>query len=446
MEYCDALLVNPPSKAGDVFEHLGLGYLAACLRKRDINVKILNMPTYSINKFLEEITRYQAKILGISIPFQDGAQMVFNLISRLKKTGFDAHICIGGIFPTFSYKEILANAPCIDSIVLGEGEETFVELTEALINNIDWREISGIAYREHDEIVTGQSRPLITELDQIPFPERDVLPEVLKKLSFATMLTSRGCYGRCSFCSVVPFFSQFGPKYRMRSSQNVIEELDILYNKYGVRNVEFNDANFIGGKGRGSNRASDIASGILSKNMDLHFSIQCRADDVEQELFTVLNTAGLKKVFLGIESGSQSMLDRFRKDTTVEDNFKAIEILSKLDLTVFMGFITFDDLITQEEFKENINFLRIAKKMIPSTKLIFDPIAKLLPLAGTEAEKRLKEAEKYIGNSLRFSYRLDDHGLNLFYNTLSGLSNFARGLRKGLNIANDYNAQWVKKQ
>ncbi len=443
MEYHDVLLLNPPSKQKQVYEHLGLGYLAAFLRERNIDVKILNMPHWTVPQAFKEIKTFNCKILGVSIPFQKGAELAFKLISYLKKAEFQAHVVIGGIYPTFCYEEIMGIFPEVDSVVLGEGEETFTELAEFIIDDEDWRQVEGIAFRKNGKIVTTGLRPLIKDLDTIPFPERDVLPEVLPTLGYAPMLTSRGCYGRCSFCSVVPFFSKCGgPKYRMRSSRNVMEELEILHDKYNVSNVEFNDANFIGGKGRGYKRALEIAEGILKRNFDLRFSIQCRPDEVDEELFTILKRAGLSKVFLGVESGSQSVLDRFQKDITVEENLKALEILNKLDLIVLMGFITFDNRTTLKELNENLMFIQKARRIMSKSKLYYDLGTKLLPLAGSEAEKYLKETKKMAGNSLRFSYKLEDPRVSLMYS----MFRVADGLYRVKREMRDFDREWTVRQ
>ena len=434
MVYHDVLLINPPSRQREFYEHLGLGYLAACLRQQNIDVKILNMPHWMAPRALKEVKKYSCKLVGISIPFQRSAAQAFNFISRLKREGFNtAHMAVGGIYPSFAYEEIIKEFPVVDSVVIGEGEETIVELAEAIINDTDWKKIRGLAYRENDGIVTTEVRPLIEDLDTVPFPERDALPEVLEKLDHAPVLSSRGCYGRCNFCSVVPFFKKFGTPLRMRTSANVIEELEFLYNKHRVRNVDFNDANFIGGKGHGFRRAREIAELILNKNMDLKFGIQCRPNEIDLELFTLLKKAGLSKVFVGIESGSQTMLDRFQKDITVEENIKALETLSKLDLITYMGFITFDDRTTMQEYNENMAFIEKAKRLMPQNRLFYDLGTKLLPLAGTDAEKTMKKRGNMKGSSMRFEYKMDDPKMNLIYSAIKikeDISRIGRRLRE----------------
>lgn len=443
MSYHDVLLINPPSRQREFYEHLGLGYLAACLRKQNIDVKILNMPHWMAPRALQEVKKYSCKLVGVSIPFQRSALQAFSFISRLKREGFEtAHVAVGGIYPSFAYEEILNQFPVVDSVVIGEGEETIVELAEAIIRNSNWKKIRGIAFRGQENIVTTELRPLIEDLDTVPFPERDALPEVLEKLEHAPVLSSRGCYGRCTFCSVVPFFKKFGTPLRMRSSANVVEELEFLYNKYRVRNVDFNDANFIGGKGRGFRRAREIAELMLSKNMGLKFGIQCRPNEIDLELFTILKRAGLSKVFVGIESGSQAMLDRFQKDVTVEENLKALETLGKLDLITYMGFITFDDRTTMQEYSENMAFIEQAKKLMPQNALFYDLGTKLLPLSGTDAEKNMKDRGILTGNSLKLDYKMDDPQMNLFYSAIKIKEDFSRIGRR----LRETDKEWTKEK
>lgn len=439
----DVLLINPPAKGVEIYEHLGLGYITACLRKNNIRVRIIDIHLngWSISKAIQEVRKYPCKLIGISIPFQDFARQALNFATKLKKAGVNAHLSIGGIYPTFAYPEILEKFPAIDSVVLGEGEETFVELAQRILANDEWRDIKGIAYRRNGAVIKNEIRPSIKDLDEIPFPARDMLPRVLQKVKYASMITSRGCYGRCTFCSVVPFFSQFGPRFRVRSPENVVDEIEYLYKKYKVRNIMFHDANFIGNQ----RRAAAIAEEIIKRNLRLHYSIECRADNVNRELFRLLKASGLRRVFLGVESGSQAVLDRLQKDIDVDDNINALKILSELEIYVSMGFIMFDDRTTLEEFKDNIIFIQKAKEIMPPGKLDNVYIAsKLLPLSGTEFERYLMEAKKYKGDSLNWHYRLDDPKVNLLYNALKILSCVTGKVHRILNIKPEGESKWLE--
>ncbi|MDD5658561.1 MAG: radical SAM protein [Actinomycetota bacterium] len=450
MSEIDVVLINPPTDVPNAIpeEHLGLAYIGACLKKKDISFKIMDFRNrlWTIPQAIDEIQKFSFKIAGITVSFQDEAKKVFAFISNLKEKNSNAHINIGGIFPSFSYEEILKMFPAIDSVTLGEGEITFIDLAESIINEADWRSVKGIAYNKGNKIIKNDIRPSIDDLDSLPFPERYVLNQRLNTKDIASMITSRGCYARCSFCSVVSFYSNFGPKFRFRSSKNVIEEIDLLYNKYGIRNIFFNDANFILGKGKGYRRVIEISDEILKRGLDLQFILQCRVNDVEKELFTLLKKAGLRGVFLGIESGSQSVLDRFKKDTTVEQNLKAMEILSKLNLYTVIGFIPFDYSITFDELNENALFIEKIKKIMPKDKLRYSYLTKVLPYAGTAIEKEMKENKIYKGSSIKFSYKIKDPRINLIYNTAKGVSNIVEKIKRKLHVSvpESYN-DWTKR-
>ena len=144
--------------------------------------------------------------------------------------------------------------PEIDYIVKGEGEETLPELVHTLFAGGDVKKVPGLLGRTGATLWESPDRPSAAKLDELPWPARDTLPQILEKTGCASILSSRGCYGRCSFCSVDAFFSRFGPKMRLRSAGDVLAEMEYLQKEYGVKNFAFNDAEFIGSKGRGRAR------------------------------------------------------------------------------------------------------------------------------------------------------------------------------------------------
>jgi len=439
------LLLNPAWKRlEEPFEHLGLGCLAASLRRAGIDTVILDEPLCGGRSGTLQLVREGGfGLIGVSVTFQEGAAEALTAITRLKAaTGVP--VAIGGIYPTFAAEEILSLYPAVDFIVKGEGEETLPELAETLFSGGDVKKVPGLVGRTGTELWETPDRPGVADLDTLPWPARDTLPAVLKRTGVASLLSSRGCYGRCSFCSVDAFFSRFGAKMRRRSTEDVLAEMEELIGRYGVSNFSFNDANFIGGKGRGRERAREIADGILQKGWKIKFSIECRVTDVDKELFSLLKQAGLCKVFLGVESGSQSVLDRFRKDATVEENMRALEILSGLDLFVAMGFIMFDSKTTFAELNENIQFLQQVKAVTGRPYLAqVDPVSKLLPFAGTKAEADLKAEGRYRGNTLSFSYCLKDPKVEALYRLLCLFTGAGRKLRtlRGKSLYREYDWQ-----
>jgi anaerobic magnesium-protoporphyrin IX monomethyl ester cyclase len=447
MIQCDVVLINPAwSKLGEKLENLGLGYIAATLRRNNYKVIIIDAPLmeWDSNRTIEEVKNIECKLIGVAIPFQDAAKEILEFISNLKKIKSNSHLTVGGIYPTFAYEEILKLYPTIDSIVIGEGEETTVDLAKAIINQGDFREIKGIAFRDGEKVIKTEIRASIEDLDLLPFPERDTLELTLKTYNFASIISSRGCYGRCSFCSVVPYYGALGKTYRVRSAENVLEEIEELYHNYGVVNIVFNDANFIGGSKSAKERAKKIAEEIIKRKLNLEFRIQCRVDDVDEELFALLKKAGLTRVYLGVESGSQTVLDRFVKDATVEDNIKAINILAKLNIFVAMGFIMFDDRININELSENVAFLNNVKKVLNKDMMSpIYPTSKLLPLAGTEVESYMKKSNKYIGNSLEYSYRFEDPIIRVYYRVITITSRISVSIKKLLRKDTNSDKSWI---
>lgn len=444
---CDVLLINPlGSKYEDADEHLGLGYIASYARAHNISVAIIDVPlnSWTLKQAVCEISKYSCKLIGISIPFQQYAKQALELIDELRSAGFACHITAGGIFPTFAYEELFALCPKIDSIILGEGEITFYELAKKIIEKEEWRDVHGLSYVENGEVIKTPLRPLTENLDDFPYPARDSLPLVLKRQPSVSMLSSRGCYGGCSFCSVVPFFSSFGPRCRVRSTENIIDEMQTLINTYGVHNIIFNDAEFAGGIAINRAQTIEIAQEIIKRNLNIHFSIQCRVNDIDIETFETLKQAGLRRVFLGVESGSQAVLDRFKKGVTVQDNINAIEILSKLDMYVSMGFIMFDEQTTFEEVSENMDFIKKVKSLMPKRKLQDVFIAtKALPLAGSEVESKLKQSGRYEGNCLDFDYKLTDPNMEKLFNSMVKVSKATQRTGGLLKHKNNWDTNWM---
>lgn len=447
MQNIDILLINPYwSQLPESIEHLGLGYMASMLRKNGLSAVILDAPVngWDNEDTIKTAVEYSPSVIGVSIPFQDGVNDALDLIQNLRKN-FSCHITVGGIYPTFEYEPMMKEHDEIDSIVLGEGEETIVDLVKAVEDKIPLETVDGIAYRSSDRIIKTKLRPLVENLDALPFPARDTLPVVYKKFNFVSIVTSRGCYGRCSFCSVDGFYSTFGPKYRVRSAKNVMDEIEMLYKKYGIHNFMFNDANFIGGITSGRQRAIEIANEILKRNLKLEFRIQCRANDIDKELFKTLKDAGLTRVYVGVESGSQPQLDRYQKDITVEQNYKAMSILNDLGLYAKIGFIMFDRDCTFDDLYNNITFINNLKKTYNPDRLGYIyPISKLLPLSGSMFKDELQKSGDLKGDYRSYSYEFKDKKIKMFYNFMQKSAGVIWGVKRKLKENDVDTKDWTR--
>ncbi len=355
----DVLLLNPPAKSVDLMEPLGIQYLASALREKGYEVELLDAPSqfWDHKRVVEEIEKYHFKILGITVAFQKRLLETLEMVKELRSRGVKSHIILGGHPPTFTYKEILKNFP-VDSIARGEGEQTFLELTEKIFQGEDWTQVPGIAYKEGKQVITNPTRALIKDLDEIPFPARDVLERKGQVIPQISIASSRGCYGFCSFCSVTAFYKLFsGSRWRARKPKAVVDEIEEIHKKFPRHYVFFVDDNFIGSTSIGKQRAIEIAEEIITRKLKFPFYISCRAIDVERNLFSVLKRAGLHTVFLGIESGQQNTLDLFDKQTTVEQNRQAIKILQELEINIDIGFIWVNPYTTLDEMRQDLKFL-----------------------------------------------------------------------------------------
>jgi radical SAM superfamily enzyme YgiQ (UPF0313 family) len=363
----DVLLVVPPYYyktkvlTTSVKEYAGVGYLTAVLREHGYNVAIIDadLSGFDVDQTVQAILEKPASIIGFTV-LQVAAPSVVRIVKGLRGAGVRSHITIGGHFPTFGTEDIFIECPELDSIVRGEGENSCLNLVNALLRNAgDWRKVEGVAYRENGKTVINPPGPLISDLDTIPFPSRNTLKEVLKRGGSASIISSRGCYGNCAFCSVNAFYKTGkGPKWRGRSPGNLVDEIEQLVNEWGVHVFVFNDDNFIGPGKAGRERAYRIGEELIRRNLDIKYSIPAAVNDVEEELFGFLRTSGLRSVFLGIESMLQSQLELLNKHTTVEQNERAIEILEKLKIFYQIGFIMFCPNSTLEEVKYNLEYIR----------------------------------------------------------------------------------------
>jgi len=409
------LLVDPPcgSRVWEPHsEHLGLGYLAAELRQEGHEVEIMDagLLRWSVRKTCREILKRKPAILGISV-VQPAIKNTLFIVKLLREQGLKSHICVGGHFPTLKTEVLLEKCSLIDSVVYGEGDITFPLLVKKVLGKDNWKDIKGIGYREGESIRINPPQPLVENLDDLPFPARDTLPIVLRWGRNAMAITSKGCYGRCIFCGPRAFYQRSpGRKWRGRSAENIVEELKLLHKNWGVETVDFLDDNFFGPGEKGRKRVEDIARSIIKENLPLRFSIECRVDNVEKELFSLLKKAGLYEVRLGVESGVQKILDRYQKDTDVEDNRKAIRILKNLDIDCRIGFIPADPWMSFEDFLENGQFLH---EMGSPTAF---NITRLSVVAGTPLEEILRKEGKLIERSFYdFDYHFSDKRVKILY-------------------------------
>ncbi|MCP4254727.1 MAG: B12-binding domain-containing radical SAM protein [Candidatus Scalindua sp.] len=370
-------VVNTPLSAC-----LMTGYIASTLMSRHHEVAVVdaNLYEWSFDKTVEELEKKSFKLLGVHLVYLwEYTSDILEALSTLKSNVPDIHINLYGHFPTFAFKDLLTEYPFIDSVTIGEPEGTFLELADAVVNNKGDSALStidGLAFNASnsvtdgtvvkDDIVRNRPRTPDSSLDNIPSPFRNDY-ELKKKKGISTyILASRGCYGKCTFCYLDNFYGDES-QWRGRSPENIFNEMSDIYENHGERYFYFADANFFGPGRKGKERASELAGLIVDNGINIKFGIECRVNDVEEKTIAKLVDAGLADVFLGVESGSQRSLTKFRKFTTVEENKSAIYTLRKFGIEPNYGFIMFEPDSTLADVRANFEFLKEMKMLnLPS--------------------------------------------------------------------------------
>lgn len=395
----DILLLNPPiltklaspeakGPFSDVGENLGLCYIAAAIRQKGYTTEIFDayLDEMEVDRIVERILLIKPKLLAVSVPSVMALSNASLITKRVREANDEISIAVGGHYATICYELVLKETRA-DALILSEGERIMTALYEALIEKKDLREVEGIVYMDNGTLRMNPNPGFIEDLDSLPFPSRELLPAVLKKGGFASILTSRGCYGRCTFCSSADFLSKSGAgKYwRPRSYGNVADELEYLNKEYGIHNLVIVDDSFIGSLRTGGERAVRIAEEIIKRKISLRYLIMCKPEEVDRDIFAVLKESGLAAVSIGIESGTQSGLDRMNRNCSIPMCREALSILRELELEVFIGLIPFDPDTSVEELEETIEFLYSAGELNIS---LFRKRMMCLPGSGIEQSMR----------------------------------------------------------
>ncbi len=228
-------------------ESLALGYLSSTLQSHGFSVDIIDAQFHNLNveEVYYQIQKHSYDVVGFSL-FQETEKNFLELYKLLEVTKKNTHYCLGGQFPSFSSEELLQKYPLVDSIVIGEGELTFLELVGSWPDS-GWKKIPGICYLENDKLIYTASRLLISDLDLMPFPDREsyYAQSKVPLQETAILSASRGCYANCSFCSIKSFYKKLqGKSIRVRQPLSVVDEIDEITNNFSINKFFIADDNF----------------------------------------------------------------------------------------------------------------------------------------------------------------------------------------------------------
>lgn len=385
------LLVYPPeihfeSMTYPAFkcQSLGLYILTSCLRAADHQVTIMDsqVDSFTIDGVIKQIQQVKFNLIGVSFTSQLNYQDARILVKRIRQGGYDNHITVGGHFATFEAKNILLDNPGIDSVLCGEAEDSIIELANCIDSGESLIGIKGLTLNNNGNIIENESRTSIINLNSIPFPARDVITKLVESNDYVQVAAQRGCYGNCTFCSINSFYDFHG--VRRRSPKNVVEELESLQYEYGAKKITFVDDEFCDRSKESIEWVKELTSEISSRNLTFDFWIQIRANDFKEEVINPLVNVGLKRVFIGIESMSQNVLNRLKKKVKISDNTYALNLANKMGLETEIGFLMFEPYISFSDLCENYKWISLYEFSEPVHYYSY-----VIPYSGTPLRKQL---------------------------------------------------------
>lgn len=391
-------LINPHSpeflQVREKYLPLGLLYLSSSLKKSGHEVLLTDVNNFQTSTFLEdktfdlngyyeamikkEISDFSPDLIGISVHFSGRFRPAIELARLVKRDFADVSIIMGGIHPTIFPEEILKEYSCVDFILRGEGEITLTDLVNTIERKLyHFDKIDGLCYRDNGRIIVNTKKHFIEDVDTIPFPDYDVInlsdyyfdtsrwinPKKLPINLSVYILSSRSCPHQCTYCSM---FMAHGPSFRMRSAENVVDEIEYLYKRFNHHYYSFMDDNLTLNK----SRMIEICNSIIRRRLDIQFDTPngLAINTLDKDILDAMVNAGMIKVCLAIESGSPEIRKSINKRLSQEKIFEVFELVNRypeLAYNVFfiIGFPN-ETFATLEETYQLIKQLGLKKAVI----------------------------------------------------------------------------------
>jgi anaerobic magnesium-protoporphyrin IX monomethyl ester cyclase len=362
------LLIQPPltthidlsSEPKGVHPPLGLASLAAVL-ENDYDVQILDCVVegyeteiqrdrkairYGLadREIAQRIEAFRPDVVGVSNLFSSGYREALEVCSLTKKLSPDILTVMGGPHPSALPEETLRQ-PAVDCVVIGEGEDTFRKLLAGMKSR-DFSNLDGIGLKLDGGIRIVPKTRFIENLDELPFPARHLLPMnkyfeigeafiMTRRKPFTPMNTSRGCTAQCTFC---PVHATWGKRWRSRSAENVLSEIEQLVADYGVREIHFDDDNLVLNR----RRAQQIFQGIIDRKLDITWTVPpgLALWAVDDELLELMKASGCYKLYVAAESGDECILrDVIQKPLDLKMIGPLVRTMKRLGIEVETFFV-----------------------------------------------------------------------------------------------------------
>lgn len=380
------LLVSPLrnySVRNGMYPSGALLLLGSVLEEEGHIVKVVHMVAdrVNVNGFCNTLKEFNPDIVGFTMStYQTKAMRV--LVKEVKLFNENVLIIAGGCHPSALKAQLLEEYPSVDIVVYGEGEDAIKDIAKGIL----LADIEGICYRSEGKIVTNKPSSLLQNLDGLPLPNKSLVnfkrysglfPAGRRPCMF--IMSSRGCPWQCTFCSK----SVYGNTLRLRSPENIMAEVDLLYKDWGVKEIHFGDDTFNANRRWADELLSLIIKGGYNKK--LVFRVALRVDEkiIDLDLLKHLKTAGVWFAYIGVESGNQAMLDRMRKGITIEEIKRAFALAHQVDIKTEAFFIVGMPGETPQTIQDSYNLYK-------SIKPFWGGFSKAMPFPGTAFTKEVK--------------------------------------------------------
>ena len=368
-----------------------LAYSASQLQEEGHAVSYIDsvIQDLDLNKTVAEAEKNSPEVIFMETTTPSIKADYHNLTALKNATG--AKIIVGGPHATYFHKEVLEECPAVDIVIRHEFDTKIAEV----VSNLDHPgKVNGICFRDNGVVVDNGDGELAKDLDRIPFPDRDVIPwqwyveAWYSREPFMNMMTSRGCPYRCTFCLWPQ--SMYGHRQRFRSLDNVFEEIRYLIERYRVKEINIDDGTFTTNK----ERVVEFCQRLRSEKMGIVWTCNGRVDNVDDEMLKEMKESGCKMIRLGVESGSQEVLDKIRKGLTLKQIEDGVRLVKNHGIQALGGFMFGFPFDTRETVEQTIHF---AKKL--SLDQVQFSIAMCYP--GTSLYEYAKENDLLLAKSFR---------------------------------------------
>ena len=390
----------------EVEENLSLRYLAASLQRAGYRAQILAFNgERDFSRILAAILAGESEplLIGLSLAFQHRAQDFLALAMALRENGYRGHLTAGGHFATFESEALLRNFPELDSICRFEAEETMAELAVALETNQPLDSVAGLAFHRDGDIVFAAPRPL-PKLDHLPWPDRTGEPARALGHPIMPLVGSRGCYGHCHYCCIAAWHeaSGQGKRFRLRGVEDLADEMAEQQQARGIDIFVFHDDNFFLPRPEASlERINALADALAARGVRRFATVvKARPNDVDHTVFAALvERLHCLRAFVGFESDTPAGLATLGRNSQVEHNRHALEVVRSLGLYIGFNLLLFDPDTDLHGIASNVAFMRCAADY-PFC------VGRVELYAGTPMLSSMQQQGRCHGDFLRRDYRL----------------------------------------